>query len=203
VDITSLKRAITNASKQIPKGIKTACTDSLEIKTKELLNKENHCINSQQEKEKLKELVQEMQSKLVRKYLKKTKGTCKDQTWKNQEVALNTACRYTNIKVIKTLLSAGVNPNYPTPDNQADKILLNCNEKIAQTILAFYDTYKLKELMLRDPKREENIKKLSRVSIHSPHKNFPPQWLVNLAKKELSKKMLESKNKERTINIEI
>jgi hypothetical protein len=104
---------VTNASKQIPKGIKTACTDSLELKPKELLNNEIHCINSQQKKR------------------------------------------------------------------------------------------RVREPILKDTKQEENIKKLALVSIHAPYNNFPPQWLVTLAKQELSKKMLESKSKERTINIEV
>jgi hypothetical protein len=197
-----LKTIINLASKQIPKGLKVACTDSLEIKSKELLKKENIYLyeGSQKEKAIFKDLIAKEQTRIIKKYFKK--GNSKDSkgvSIQEQEAALRTACFLNNTKVLKSLLTLGVSPLMPTQDKWGD-LIHNKTPLIAKTLLEFYKIDDLKALIEKDLYKKKNPEK---ISTHNPYKNFPQEWIITLAKKELTKKVLENANKSRTINLEI
>jgi hypothetical protein len=204
-----IKKLINQASKQIPKGLSSICGDSLLKETNKLLTK--NPIDSDPNKD-IKHIVIKLvkleQARLVKKYLSKMKvkeGKSKDlqspryhHPWGKEGAAIKTACNHNNELVLQALLQGGLSPTIPTEDQQADRLLLIANEKMAKIALNHYTTRELKTLIDKGNKKEEKER-----YIKSPYRHFPQSWLIKLAKETLVTKKLEEQTNKKIINIEI
>jgi hypothetical protein len=195
-----IKKVVNQASKQLPKGLSWVCTDQLLEKTNDLLNEQNLSPNDHnltlEYKKLMRDLVQDEQVRLIRKYLKKEEKKPQPPShhpWGHHGAVIRDACAHSNAKALKALLQGqgqgqgGLCPQRPTEDGYADRLLLAANAELAKIALSFYEIEELKALIKKG--EPEELKKLSP---HHPYKHFPAPWLVKLAKKTMNDKIIKN-----------